>query len=227
MNTNTANMTYCPPNVTIGQVWLDHGWSPCFLDTVSVFAISVFLLIFGSAQLYVYRRYATRNETATATRLYRLQVALHALIPALELVRFMLLATSAYDARHHPIFGYQIVHVVLTQFVFVALWCLLHREHSEQLPATPSQGHGLVLLCAWTLVFCVENLQLIDMQSQGWVDLSQTRNRVELALFAVRYAMCLGVFALGLKAPGIVQRTNEEYDRLAGGGGGSDATNVR
>lgn len=221
-------LDYCPPNVTISQLWLEHGWSPCFLDTFSVSLVSAFLLIFGSAQIYMYRRYATQNADAPTTRLYRLQVALHMLIPPLEIVRFLLLQTSAYDdPSHQPIFGYQILHVCLTLFVYATLLCLLLREHNYLLPATPSRGHGLVLLVSWTLLFIIENLQLINMNSTRWVNLSGMQNRVELALFAVRYTMCLGVFVLGLKAPGCARPLrSEDYDRLAGDGNSVSAGSV-
>lgn len=223
---SNITMEFCPPNITIGQVWLHRGWSPCFLDTVSVSAIAGLLLIFGSAQLYMYRRYGTRNDEVPPSRHYNIQLMLHVLVPALELVRFMLQATTAYDHVHIAIFGYQILHLALTLFVYAFLLALLVRERNRLLPSTPTHGHGLVLLCSWTLLFVVENLQLINMNSVDWVDLTGTRNRIELSVFAVRYVLCLWIFVVGLKAPGISRPLNDDYNRLHTDGGATTVSCV-
>lgn len=220
---HTTTMEFCPPNITIGQIWLNRGWSPCFMDTVSVSAIAGFLLVFGSAQLFMYRRYGSRNDDVPPSRLYTLQQILHVLVPALELVRFMLQATTSNDNDHvHiAIFGYQILHLSLTLFVYAFLSALLVCERNRLLPSTPTHGHGLVLLCSWTLLFVVENLQLINMNSNDWLDLTSTRYRMEVSVFAVRYFLCLLIFIIGLKAPGISRPPNEDYNRLHTDGGAS------
>ena len=50
-------MEYCPPNVTLGEVWVDHGISQCFMETISAIFIGGFLLIFGLIQIVMYKRY--------------------------------------------------------------------------------------------------------------------------------------------------------------------------
>lgn len=229
---HTVGMEFCPPNITIGQVWLEQGWSPCFLDTVSISVIAAFLLVFGTAQLCMYRRYGTRNDAVAPSRHYGAQLLLHGLLPCVELIRFALLTTTAYDGadgQHAPIAGYQILHAGLTLCVYGALAGLLSAERNRLLPATPSQGHGLVLLFSWTLLFVVDNLELINMRSGAWTDVAAVRTRVELGLFGVRYVMGLYLFVVGLKAPGIarVQATGENggnYDRLDSSGAASATT---
>lgn len=84
---------YCPPNVSIHDIWVDHGLSHCFLDTVSSAAIAGFIIFFGTIQLIMYRRYATRIEDLTqisTSKLYYLQIFLFALIPCLSIARFVL-----------------------------------------------------------------------------------------------------------------------------------------
>lgn len=50
-------MEYCPPNVTISEIWVDHGISQCFMETVSAAIIGGFLLVFGIIQVVMYKRY--------------------------------------------------------------------------------------------------------------------------------------------------------------------------
>lgn len=50
-------MRYCPPNVTLGEVWVDHGISQCFMETVSAIIIGGFLMVFGAIQIVMYKRY--------------------------------------------------------------------------------------------------------------------------------------------------------------------------
>lgn len=47
---------YCPPNVTLGEIWVDHGISQCFMETVSAIIIGGFLLVFGTMQIIMYKR---------------------------------------------------------------------------------------------------------------------------------------------------------------------------
>lgn len=49
-------MEYCPPNVTLGEIWVDHGISQCFMETASAALIGGFLLVFGLAQVIMYKR---------------------------------------------------------------------------------------------------------------------------------------------------------------------------
>lgn len=99
-------MEYCPPNVSLSDVWLNHGISHCFMDTVSTSVIAGFLFIFGSIQLLMYRKYATPiDETITKSKLYNLQIFLHTFVPALALLRFILQASVYNDANTY---GYMV-----------------------------------------------------------------------------------------------------------------------
>lgn len=99
-------MEYCPPNVSLSDVWLNHGISHCFMDTVSTSVIAGFLFIFGTIQLLMYRKYATPNdETITKSKLYNFQIFLLIFVPALALLRFILQASVYNDAN---IYGYMV-----------------------------------------------------------------------------------------------------------------------
>lgn len=99
---------YCPPNVTIHDIWVNHGLSHCFFDTASTGVIAAFIVIFGTIQLIVYRKYATRIEDLsqiTASKLYYLQILLLALVPSLSVLRFILEGFVFPDAH---LYGYTV-----------------------------------------------------------------------------------------------------------------------
>lgn len=110
-------MEFCPPNVSLSDFWLNHGISHCFMDTVSASTIAGFLLIFGSIQLFMYKKYATPIDAAQidASYLYNFQIFLHTFVPALALVRFMLQATIYHDAT---IYGYMVRRQQQTYEIF-------------------------------------------------------------------------------------------------------------
>lgn len=93
--------------------------------------------------------------------------------------------------------------------------CIVVKERYYLLPSVPTRGHGLVLLVFWTLVFIVENLSFINMRHEDWwFNLNSNKDKIEMSMFALRYASCLFIFVLGLKAPGIVVNNGEEYTNL-------------
>lgn len=102
------NLEYCPPNVTIHDIWLNHGLSHCFFDTVSSSVIAAFIVIFGSMQLVMYRRYATPIEDSSqiaTSKLYYLQLFLMSLLPLLSVLRFILESFVFPDAH---LYGYTV-----------------------------------------------------------------------------------------------------------------------
>lgn len=103
------HLEYCPANVTIFDIWIDHGLSHCFLDTVTSTSISVFVLLFGTIQLLMYRRYATRIEDSTqisTSKLYYFQLFLLLLVPILSVTRFILESFIFSDAH---LYGYTVI----------------------------------------------------------------------------------------------------------------------
>lgn len=99
--------TFCPPNVTFFEIWINHGMSKCFVDTISVTIISLYLLIFGSIQLWMYRKYGTdfNPDFIPKSKLYNLQKICLYLVPILSLTRFILQATVLND---RTVYGYMV-----------------------------------------------------------------------------------------------------------------------
>lgn len=102
-----TTMKYCPPNITLSDVWVNHGISECFMDTVSYTATLSILLIFGTLQLLMYMKYSTRvnNAQVNKSKLYIMQICFTILIPVLSVVRFTLQATYF---KEHDLYGYMV-----------------------------------------------------------------------------------------------------------------------
>lgn len=111
-------MEYCPPNVTLSVIWLNHGISQCFMDTVSTSIFTGFLLIFGSIQLYMYNKYASvisDLNQISKSKLFYLQIFLSVVVPILAIARFIL-QSAIYNGG--KIYGYM-VRVVSGRFILI------------------------------------------------------------------------------------------------------------
>lgn len=101
-------MLYCPPNITFTQIWINHGISHCFMDTVGTSVCAAVIFIFGFIQLYMYRKYAVRVTEPSflvKSRLYGLQLVLLGFFPILQLVRFFLNTRIYVDSA---VYGYMV-----------------------------------------------------------------------------------------------------------------------
>lgn len=100
-------ITYCPPNISFTEIWMNHGMSKCFMDTVSITIISLYLMIFGTIQLWMYHKYGTEINANVLPRskLYNLQKFFLYLVPLLSALRIILQATVLDDKK---IYGYMV-----------------------------------------------------------------------------------------------------------------------
>ncbi|XP_046488563.1 ATP-binding cassette sub-family B member 6 [Neodiprion pinetum] len=216
-----ATMTFCPPNITLNEIWVNHGTSKCFMDTVSTCFISSYLMIFGTIQLWMYKKYSTEiNENLLGkSTLYNVQKFALYFLPFLSVVRIILQATVLDDKT---IYGYMILSTVLTVVIYPYSVHILRVERYKLLPSVPTRGHGLVLLGFWTLAFVSENLVFINIgRLEWWFHLNSLTDQIEMSLFVLRYVTSLVIFALGLKAPGITDMVQNDYRTI------NDNANVR
>uniref|UniRef100_A0A1Q3FI81 ATP-binding cassette sub-family B member 6 n=2 Tax=Culex tarsalis TaxID=7177 RepID=A0A1Q3FI81_CULTA len=209
-------LQYCPTNVSMAVIWSNHGISQCFLDTVSAGVIGGFLLLFGTIQLVMYRRYGTENSPAQIgrSRMYNFQVFLLALLPVLAVVRFVL---EGFVFEGAQVYGFMIVSLAVTLFMYPYSIVLLVKERYYLLPSLPTRGHGLVLLLFWTLLFIAQNVVFVNLNyEKAWFHLGTVRDKVEFTLFVMRYTATMFIFVIGLRAPGITSTFQpEEYESLA------------
>uniref|UniRef100_A0A224XIP0 ATP-binding cassette sub-family B member 6 n=1 Tax=Panstrongylus lignarius TaxID=156445 RepID=A0A224XIP0_9HEMI len=205
-------MGYCPPGVSFFDIWKDHGISDCFMDTTSTSIISGHLLIFGSAQLWMYNKYGSRisRHSIPPSTLYIVQLLMTIFISVLAIFKFIL---QAVVLNNGAIYGYMVLSTVFTTLIYPLSAILIIVERNYLLPSVPTRGHGLVLLIFWTLMFISENLMFINLhRSDLWFNLKTWTDKLQMALFVLRYITCLIVFVLGLRAPGIL--TTRDYLNL-------------
>lgn len=208
-------MSYCPPNITFFEIWVNHGVSKCFMDTVSTAILSFYLIVFGSIQLWMYRKYGTETPALLPkSRLYNVQKFFLYFVPVLSVLRLILQATVLDDKK---LYGYMILTTIFTLIVYPYSVYILRIERHKLLPSVPPRDHGLVLLGFWTLAFIAENLVFINIgKLEWWFHLNTQTDQVEMALFVLRYVSNLMIFALGLKAPGITS-SQPEYHSFGDG----------
>ncbi|XP_034235611.1 ATP-binding cassette sub-family B member 6, mitochondrial isoform X2 [Thrips palmi] len=210
---------FCPPNITLNEIWVNGGTSQCFMDTVSNSITAGWLLLFGTSQLWIYHKYGTTVTSASLpkSQLYGLQILFLVLLPVLCISRFLVQATLV---NGYAVYGYMILSLVLSLVQYPLSIALLVVERHYLLPSVPSRGHGLVLLLFWTLLFIFENLSFVNLRKDDWwFHLTTVTDKIEMALFVLRYVSCLGIFVLGLRAPGIM--TYRDYYNI--GAAGSEA----
>lgn len=111
-------MRYCPLNITFTDIWINHGVSKCFMDTISTSIIFLYLIIFGSIQLWMYRKYGTDNNAISdadenalpRSKLYNLQKFILYFVPFLSILRIILQATVLDDGI---VYGYMVRIIIV------------------------------------------------------------------------------------------------------------------
>jgi ATP-binding cassette subfamily B (MDR/TAP) protein 6 len=156
---------FCPTNASLSQPWVNHGLSPCFVDTVFSSIQLAFITLFGGVQLFFFNKYATRTETNLVPKsaLFNLQLWLTALFPVLEAAR----QGTVYLLKKEY-YGYDVLHLVALAYSFYFSFYLLWLERYYMLPTVPIKGHGLVLLIFWTIIFVKENLTFLNLRGLHW-----------------------------------------------------------
>ncbi|XP_049781769.1 ATP-binding cassette sub-family B member 6 [Schistocerca cancellata] len=205
-------MLYCPPNITLSQVWLHPGLSPCFTETVASCVISGLVLLLGGWRLRLYRRYGTLVESALLpkSKLFVIQILLMLFLPVLAITRFGLQATVINDGC---IYGYMILNCVSAVVTYGFALRLLMDERNYLLPSVPPYGHSLTLLLFWSLTFVKENIVFVDIHKlDSWFDFANLSEKIELVLFGLRYTGCFALFILGFCAPGVLSPSS--YSQL-------------
>src|SRR5438128_1625741 len=101
-------MLYCPANITSAVVWYDGGFSPCFIDTVTAIILGVYMLFFGTGELYFYWQYGTPIESCLLRprpKLYVVQLCCNVL---LTVVPFVWLGLRFW--QHSQFYGFSIFY---------------------------------------------------------------------------------------------------------------------
>lgn len=192
--------SYCEQNGSISQAWLDNGLSPCFYFTLVPSVLLSFSILLGTLQSACYAKHSRTMEPKyiPKSRLYRLQLALSVVLILQALGGLIWQAASG-----KVIYGFMIVHACLYAGAWAFSIWLLHLERTRALERERSRGHGAVLLLFWALAFAAENLAFISWQSpHWWWSVDTAAQKVQFALWILRYICTLFLFVLGIVAPG-------------------------
>ncbi|KAG0415713.1 hypothetical protein HPB47_007111 [Ixodes persulcatus] len=193
-------MRYCPPNVSLDEIWTETGLSQCFLDTLGPPLLLGLIVIGGSIQFSVYRKYATPLDTRLLQRAgwYKFHVSLMILLAISALARL-----GAQCALGEPM-GHQLVWALCLSPAWVFSALLTRLERHWALPSVPTHGHGLPLLLFWAASMVQEALAFLGLHNPDWwFHLHSKRDMAEMAFYATRFVLSLLVFAIGLKGPSV------------------------
>lgn len=104
------HLQYCPPNITLSQVWVNHGVSQCFMDTVSSSVLFGFIFLFGTIELFMYRKYGTPVEgyQLRPSKLYNFQIFLLIFVPLIKITHFIL---ESFVYKEHHIYGFMVSYL--------------------------------------------------------------------------------------------------------------------
>ncbi|XP_023333270.1 ATP-binding cassette sub-family B member 6, mitochondrial [Eurytemora carolleeae] len=143
-------MDYCPPNATLSGVL--HGEvHRCFLDTVTDPFLLVVSLLAGCHQYKLYSTFSTPLDSTNfnSSYLFYLQLFLHGFLPVINILSFI----TGIFGFISPVHGVDILNIITGTLPWFFTGVLLHMERGRQLPVSPTNGHGPVLLIFWTLAF--------------------------------------------------------------------------
>lgn len=196
-----ALQSYCDHNGSVSQAWLDSGLSPCFYFTLVPSVLLSFSILLGTLQSACYAQHSRTMEPKyiPKSHLYRLQLALSVVLILQALGGLIWQAAGG-----NALYGYMIVYGCLYAGAWAFSIWLLHLERTRALERERSRGHGVVLLLFWALAFAAENLAFISWQSPHWWwnSMNTADEKVQFALWTLRYICTLFLFTLGILAPG-------------------------
>ena len=88
-------LQFCGDGSSLSEPWTQHGFSPCFLETVASSILAGFLMIGGTVMLIMYRRHSTLVEKKYQPEscLYVFQILLTLTMAIENIVRVVLTAT--------------------------------------------------------------------------------------------------------------------------------------
>lgn len=97
---------FCP-NGSLIDLWVNDKTSECFVETIVAGSLAILMIVFGTAQCSVYRKYSTPLSPAAIpqSRLYYVQMIITFLIPLLSVVKFFV---EIHIIQNGIVYGYQV-----------------------------------------------------------------------------------------------------------------------
>ncbi|CAH8846417.1 unnamed protein product [Trichobilharzia szidati] len=194
---------FCHPNESLSHPWTNNGLNRCFVYTFSSSLLCILFVIPGIIQAYIYRKHGQRitsNLRSKSIFLY-VQLFISLLVPILFVTQIMVYALM--NSLDH-VYGYMTYSIVVMSVVWPLSALLLHTECSRVLFNYRGRGHGLLLLCFWTVSFILVYLPVASIASNDWWwNLSNDASVAEFTLWVLYATSVSFVFILGMWAPGL------------------------
>lgn len=97
---------FCP-NGSLIDIWENDKTSECFVETFVAGMLAAFMIIFGTAQCSVYKKYSTPllQTAIPQSRLYYVQMIVTFLIPLSSVAKFFV---DMYLVQNGVVYGYQV-----------------------------------------------------------------------------------------------------------------------
>lgn len=171
-----ALVTYCEARVSMQQVWVEDGLTPCFFFTLVPSVLLSLVFVLGTLHCVCYGRYGTEMEPkfVPRSRLYSLQMFLSALLVLQAVV------WTAVRASLGGLYGYVVLYGCLTALGWIWACVSLRLERRRVMVRERTRGHSTVLLMYWALAFAAENLAFVSwMSPQWWWGLENKEQQVE------------------------------------------------
>ena len=105
------NFLYCPPNITLDKFWVNHGLTRCFLDTCTTSIITGFLVLFGSIESLVYRKYGNviQPRPWQRSKLFVVQIVATVLLTFLPIIECLVQLYLVHNGR---LYGYLLLYTI-------------------------------------------------------------------------------------------------------------------
>ncbi|CAK9300812.1 unnamed protein product [Gordionus sp. m RMFG-2023] len=205
-------MQFCPRINSRDFFKWEHGFNPCFIETLSSTSIFIFIFIFGLIQIRIYKKYSIELEywQRANTFGFHFQVTLICFISSLSLIRVILQNTvkmqNIYVVDPKDKFYY---YTIIVGFLYFASWMmclkLIFLERKRTMPGLPPRGHGLTLITFWALCLIWENLSFINWcHEYWWWNIRNLSDKLEVSLFSLRYICTTTLFLIGIRAPALL-----------------------
>nr|XP_054767869.1 ATP-binding cassette sub-family B member 6-like [Lytechinus pictus] len=199
-----AEASFCPGNSSLVPIWVDHGLSRCFMETLVSSIMFFVVVVLGGIQVLVFWKRAMDVEERFRTNpfWFRLQFFL-----TITMITQYILRIVMYAVLHEPLSG----DIELGTCFYIASYIVslpvIAIERTKFL-ASRVRGHGFILLLFWSLAFLSENLAFVSWGSPHyWWKLETEFHQAMFGLWVVRYVITFCLFALGLRAPGLPKKS--------------------
>lgn len=129
---------FCENNTSIFDAWENHGFTHCFMDSVSAIILFFLSVILGASEIAMYWRFGTHVASALrrTSKLYILHLTFCNILVVLPLVEVVVCLTVIKT----EIYGHQWLRCATECVTWIFVLLLIYWERNYDLPSPPSPG---------------------------------------------------------------------------------------